>query len=78
MLYIYGNNNNSLSEALPKFIKDGKNARYVSVDFQAGANAHYVTSTHRENDGDAFEQIDESSAMKIDGISPLQRKVLTH
>lgn len=25
-----------------------------------------MTSTHRENDGDAFEQIDESSAMKID------------
>lgn len=62
----YGNNNNSLSEALPKFIKDEKIARYVRVDFQAGANAHYVTSTHRENDGDAFEQIDEGSAMKID------------
>lgn len=25
-----------------------------------------MTSTHRENDGDAFEQIDEGSAMKID------------
>ena len=61
----YGNNNNSLSEALPKFIKNEKNARYVSVDLIAGANAHYVTSTHRDNNGEAFEQIDEKSAMNI-------------
>lgn len=62
----YGNNNNSLSDALPKFVKNGKQTLYVNVDWKNGANAHYQTSTNSENNGEAFEQIDEGPAIKID------------
>lgn len=62
----YGNNNNSLSDALPKFVKNGKQTLYVNVDWKNGANAHYQTSINSENNGEAFEQIDEGPAIKID------------
>ena len=61
----YGNNNNSLSDALPEFVKKTKQVRYVYVTWKSGTNGHYETTTKRDNDGEAFEQIDESFAMKI-------------
>ena len=60
----YGNNNNSLSDALPKFVKTGNEARYVTIEFIGGNNAHYKSSLSSRNSDFAFIQIDETSAMK--------------
>ena len=63
----YGNNNNSLSDALPKFVKHGDKAEFVVVSkVQSASLVRYETKTYKRNIGEAFEQIDESSAMKID------------
>ena len=64
MIY-YGNNNNSLSDALPKFVKTGNDARYVTVKLISGNNAHYDCTVSSRNSDSAFVQIDENSAMKI-------------
>lgn len=62
----YGNNNNSLSDALPKFIKHGDKAEYVSVSkVQNQSTIRYVAKTFGRNVGETFEQIDEREAMKV-------------
>lgn len=63
-LIYYGNNNNSLSDALPKFVKTGNDARYVTIQLIGGNNAHYESSLSSRNSDSAFVQIDETSAMK--------------
>lgn len=63
-LIYYGNNNNSLSDALPKFVKTGNDARYVTIKLIGGNNAHYESSLSSINSDSAFVQIDETSAMK--------------
>ena len=62
-LIYYGNNNNSLSDALPKFVKTGNDARYVTIQLIGGNNAHYESSLSSRNSDSAFVQIDETSAM---------------
>ena len=64
-MVFYGNNNNSLSEALPKFVKDEEKAKYVNVVLKGGANAHYETTVSKLNKDESFEQIDERLAMKV-------------
>ena len=63
-LIYYGNNNNSLSDALPKFVKTGNDARYVTIQLIGGNNAHYESSLSSRNSDSAFVQIDETSALK--------------
>lgn len=63
-LIYYGNNNNSLSDALPKFVRTGNDARYVTIQLIGGNNAHYESSLSSRNSDSAFVQIDETSAMK--------------
>lgn len=63
-LIYYGNNNNSLSDALPKFVKTGNDARYVTIQLIGGNNAHYESSLSSRNSDSAFVQIDETSAIK--------------
>lgn len=63
-LIYYGNNNNSLSDALPKFVKTGNDARYMTIQLIGGNNAHYESSLSSRNSDSAFVQIDETSAMK--------------
>ena len=53
-----------MSDALPKFVKTGNDARYVTIQLIGGNNAHYESSLSSRNSDSAFVQIDETSAMK--------------
>ena len=62
----FGNNNNSLNDALPLFIANSNDRKYISIlKKNPKGNEHYETYLYDSITDECFIQIDDKSAMKV-------------